>query len=247
MSRMKKQPSLTRQYMRNYLEDQSTLQLLPETSILLFMCISITAFESLYHWNDSDATGRLFAQQNLLPLAFCLITLSLILFRKLKFTTNYEKFGGRIRILAESIVVIITIFLIQFTIAYFVKLEKYAVSQIEIYFFFLNMAIAEEFFFRGFIITVLKNLIKASSIKTIALIAISIENVVAILISSTSFSLSHFGVYGSEPLLLLSTFVSGIVFSIAFIISNNLDSCLAGHLANNLTFLLFTYGGLLLA
>lgn len=89
--------------------------------------------------------------------------------------------------------------------------------------FTLGAAIAEELFFRAFLISLILYLIGDTPQ----------NRIIAVIISSISFAFAHVNYYGDWAVL-VSIFTSGIVYSIAFLKTKNITIPILAHLFNNL-------------
>ncbi len=95
---------------------------------------------------------------------------------------------------------------------------------------FLQAAVVEELFFAGFIQTALLVLIRRVENEGFKLI---MDIAIPILLGFT-FMLYHGMTYGSNALALAQVFVGRIIYSSVYEFTDNLDSCVLLHLANNI-------------
>lgn len=212
--------------------DNTKVNVLPYTFFILLFG-SITALvEFAIHIGDPDPS---FAYQNILFIAFNSTFFILMLFRQTRFVDE-KFFGGWTRLLIQVVITTSAIFAIQIIVGFFIRV-KYAITPLEIYLFYINAGISEEFFYRVFLIHAPRSLlmffgafskfIKKESTRRL------IINWILIIATSLIFMLSHLGVYGDIPLMLLSTFIAGMIFASSFVFYKNIFPSLVAHVLNN--------------
>lgn len=107
---------------------------------------------------------------------------------------------------------------------------KFALLPWEIYLFYVNAAIAEETLFRITLIPFLDTLLSKMPFFNMQHVFRKITLIVS---TAAVFSLSHYWVYGSEPLQMISAFVAGLIFALGFIQAKNPLPAISAHVFNN--------------
>lgn len=97
--------------------------------------------------------------------------------------------------------------------------------------FTLGAAIAEELYFRAFLISAICYALKNTKI----------EKPVAIIISASAFAAAHVNYYGNFAVL-ISVFVSGIVYGVVYLKTRNITVTIFAHLVNNVIVVLQMVG-----
>jgi len=198
--------------------------LLDITLFFIFLSITISIIEILLHYRDDDKT---FMLQNAFFLSFT--STVFVLLPKIK-RVEPRDLGGWNKIALSIIICTTIVLMIQAIIGYFLKARIYLIYDIEIYLFYINAAISEEFFYRVFIINII--FILAEHVKQLRNNQQLIK-IIAIFTSATIFSLSHLRVYFSIPLMLLSTFLGGLTLSTFYVYTRNPLVPIIAHVINN--------------
>lgn len=207
----------------------------------------LSIIEYLIHVEDPDPT---FANNNLIFLLFSSTFLVLLLFMRIKLVKPgyyaqgiFRRFRGNEVVLIQSIIGFMSVLSVWF-LTWFVELvaKTLEIMPVEIFLFYVNAGIAEEILYRMFGITMVKIglflLFKVLGIlqgKKNKKIKFTFINITAVGITSIIFMVSHLGVYGNQPIILLSTLFAGIVFGTLYVVfKNNPLPGMIGHVFNNM-------------
>jgi len=211
-----------------------TLLMKYSLAIILFTTL-VTIIEYWAHVNDTDELGKQFATYNLYYFFF---VISFFPYWGISYTpllakvklADPQEFGGWGPIAIQCFVCIIATALVQIIIGLLIEPVKYSVSDIELYLFYVNSAIAEEVLFRNTIQGVLENIFTNRS-KTKYVI---IGRLFAIAVTATLFAWFHVGVYGQDIFLMISVLLGGVIFGLFYAMTGNLFIVIVGHIANNM-------------
>lgn len=153
---------------------------------------------------------------------------------------NEEIFGGWQRVIVETVACTIAVVLVNAIIGFFQERGTYFISTIEKFLFYaLSAPVAEESLYRVTICTVVVVVVMAAfdmagwSKKNQQQVKLNVARVTAVLVSGVAFSLSHLGVYGDEPLMLLSTLIGGTIMATFYVYTKNPFVPLFAHFVNN--------------
>lgn len=220
-----------------------------EFTIVIWLAIfatAITTFNWINHINDTDLLGMTYSRNSLYYALFSATFFIMYALGSFRIKQKEKgKNGGIYTVFNVSAmtfvnptakdIVNITIYsgltlmitsIIQFVIAFFIEAQKFNVTLVEIYIFYAMSGIAEEFFFRYFFYQTILALIKRTS-KILA-------PHISIIFAGIIFGLFHYGVYGQQPLLMLSVTLGGIVLGYSYILSGTLIVPIISHVANNM-------------
>jgi len=210
------------------------------TSLILFLAgIAWMLFEIGWH-QDTDPV---FASQNAAFFWMAMPGIGLfVIFLAIKrgYLVSEEAFGGWGRVMI--MVAACTAANIVINAICGVLMEEratWSIESIEIYLFYaVSAPVAEESLYRVFICNVVIIAIMAAfklagKSKKNDPLRITIANITAIAVSGVSFSLAHLGVYGDEPLMLLSNLLGGTVMAGFYVYTKNPFVPLFAHLVNN--------------
>jgi len=209
-------------------------------TVLVFLAIGVgwMLFEIMVH-HDAN---RAFSIQNMIFLAMTSSSIVLFLLLLVKghaHLVNEGAFGGWGRVSMMTAGCTAAFVVINVICGYLMEERgTYFIGTIEIYLFYaVSAPIAEESLYRVFICTVIVILVmgvfnlaggkKNNQLKSL------IANITAIAASGITFSLAHLGVYGDEPLMLLSTLLGGTVMATFYVYTKNPFVPLMAHLFNN--------------
>lgn len=242
--------------LKPWVRDTAPIKMLLVSRYLIFFCMATTFLEFLLHIFDTEPSGVDFAWKNLVFFGFASTYVGLEAAGKVEIV-GPEYFGGWDAIFMKQIVpAFAVVMLIQVFISLSMKFELFAIYNIEIYFFYLNAAWAEETLMRVLFIGLMRYSIASppdeqKTLKRLAswqaphvgkakpagILSTFLNGyaraVIIIFTTSTVFCLAHFWVYGSNPLLLFSTFLTGLVFGASYYITGNFLASAVPHFMNN--------------
>lgn len=201
-----------------------TTELILPSRVIIVIGILINLYEAIIHINDAPR----FATQNLGFLIFNLLGYIFILTLKRVRRLDVLERQDWLRIGRNLALTFIAIFITQLIITYFLEAERYAVTNLDIYLFFISAAIAEETFFRAFLITSF-DLVIGERIKNRLG-----KFIVLSLASTVFFVVGHYVVYGDNNLLLLDIWIGGFILSSMFIwTKGDYFAVVMAHIFNN--------------
>jgi membrane protease YdiL (CAAX protease family) len=119
-----------------------------------------------------------------------------------------------------------------------ISLTLISISQIDLFFFYGSVALAEEFFFRYGVQNFTEDFFQTKVFKNTRFCNL-ISTILAITIASLTFGLLHWFVK-EDIILVLAVTLSGVVLGIAYRLTKRIDVCLIAHFALNA---ILVYGG----
>lgn len=149
----------------------------------------------------------------------------------------YLNKGGVIRFqykfIKEPVIWLFSIVFLMFSLAISWTIAKvgirYALSDTDLYFYYISTAVIEEMFFRMFLCSLLK-------------IRFNLNVVVVILFTSVLFMLFHIEAYMDKPYALVVMFFGGVMFSVFYLYTKDITVTMVAHVIVNI----FAVGNLLM-
>lgn len=220
--------------------DFEKLNLHQTTWIIAIFSMLTTTIEFTLHVNDKN---NKFAYQNLFFLAYASTFFIFIMFGKFR-NVQIEQFKlvlgnfsvkGWLAIIIQFTIMTGVIGGLDAIISQFQPPQKMTIAPWEVYLFYINAAITEEIFYRMFLMTVTTKVIdtfwktKKSTVGAKKVVGL----IMAIVVSSFMFMISHYLVYGSSILLMLSALYAGVTWSVGFVIWKNALPGILSHITIN--------------
>lgn len=245
--------------LKSWERDTAPVKMLPVSRFLIMFCAITTFVEFVLHVFDADPSGRDFAWKNLVFSMFASSYFFLEATRKVEIV-GPEHFGGYADIIFKQVLpAFFAVTLVQAFISFTLQFELFAIYDIEIYYFYLNAGWAEEVLMRVLFMTVMKHAIPSPPDEGRQMTKLASWQVparkrgkqptvqgafttfmngfarAAVIITTTSlaFMLAHYWVYGDNPWLLFSTFLTGLVFGTAYYTTGNYLASAIPHVLNN--------------
>ena len=187
-------------------EEKSILAKLAIGNIIAIMAIVGLAIIILYRMNDSDTFNQMWARYSTVLCVLGTIG-AIAVWNQLK----KDKIDG-----LSLLITLIVLFGVQFLLGIFGKLQ---ISETEQGLYYVFAAVTEELFFRGFILTPVKD----SSIHL---------KIGALFVSGAVFAILHFNYYG-DWIMLSIVFISGCILGIVYLQFKSLTVCILAHLILN--------------
>lgn len=204
-----------------------TVELILPSRVIIILGILINLYEAIIHINDAPD----FSTQNVGFLVFNVTGYVFIILlnrvRRKDVLTNQDW----IRIGSNAALTFISIFVAQIIVAFFLEAERYTVTNLDIFLFYISAAIAEETLFRALIIT-------STDLAISRLIKNKISRFFVLALTSTViFVIGHYAVAGDNNLRLLDIWIGGFILSSAFILTKgDYFAVVIAHIANNLIY-----------
>lgn len=224
------------------IKDPAVVKMIPAARYIIYYATIITLCEFIMHVFDASEWGRTFAFQNLV---FCAFTMPYYILAAAGKTVNVtvEEAGGWYTLLSQLGTTFILLMASQFIIAFILGFELISVSDVEIYLFYLSAGICEEICFRFFPITILKMVIppiikqkptmKQTRARPELVLYYYTPLIITVAITAVIFMFAHSWVYGGNFLLMLSTFIAGVILGTSFYLTGNIFATIFAHVLNN--------------
>jgi len=201
-----------------------------------FAFIGLTVL-GIRYINDANSFTREFAKVSLIEGFVCFLGIygpDFILGNKVRLKPNFRKFERKTS--KKALIIFIACMLVQI-FCVFVVTVPLTIETYEIAYGIISAGIAEEGFFRGFIITLF--IVLSYNFKKYEFsifkekIRISIIEIFGIILSAVTFAFLHKN-YLDDPAMLLSVFIGGIVLGICFWHWKDLSANIIAHFVFNL-------------
>jgi len=196
--------------------------------IINVFAIFIMGYVGIKYINDPDPLSSAYASYALMLMIFGLIG-----FLSIDYFDN-----GEINFIPKSwkefntmyFIIAVTVLLILSTlIDYVLKTTiRFALSDTDMFLYYVFAGVCEEAFYRAFLINLIIRLFTNMGKRPNIIVILF-----AILVSSVIFMLSHLSVYGTNPAMLLSTFVGGLVLGGFYVVFRDIGANMVSHAVKN--------------
>jgi len=203
---------------------------------LILFGFADAVFGFLLHVEDAPE----FSNSNIFNIAFISVIFIILAFRmwrrlELKDVTFFSKnVKGAPAFLFQWALITGMVFGVHAITSLILRPITYAVQPWEIFLYYVTIAIAEETMYRIFLFTIFYRFfnfmfrkMKNKKIKEWTV------NAIVIIITSIIFASTHYAVYGQEPLLMLATFITGMIWGFAVAYFKNPAITLLSHMTIN--------------
>lgn len=224
------------------IDDPTVVKMIPAARYIIYYATIITFGEFLLHVGDSSARDVTFAWQNF---AFCAFTWPYYILTIAGKTVDVtvEEAGGWYKLLKEIGFTYGALMVSQTIIALLLKFELISITNIEIFLFHISAGICEEIAFRLLPITLMKMATaqvlierrdkKLKGLKPGLTVQYYVPMLITVFITAIIFMFMHTSVYGRVPLLMISTFLAGLILGTSFYVTGSIFATIFAHVLNN--------------